>query len=235
MKTENTRRGYTQTVTYRSGANLTLHKGKTYYHVGLTPNLYGRLRSGFTRCPYIPQCRYAGYRGSLLAIPPLKHCGVTERGVRGFTLLEVLIVVLIIGVLAAVAVPQYQRAVLKSRYMQLEILGRAIFQAEQVYFLENGNYTENFEDLVLEIPGDLNKTKTRLGMPFGSCTLTSVYKELACNLINQNLQFFMYWRGQGQARCRCSNARSCEVCQSVCKRATKLEIPSGKTYVECQY
>ena len=85
-----------------------------------------------------------------------------------FTLIELLVVVLIIGILAAVAVPQYQLAVTKSRLTQAWIGVRAIENAQQAFFLANGNYTSDLTTLDVEIPGEVtakncstNDTKTK--------------------------------------------------------------------------
>ena len=74
------------------------------------------------------------------------------KNTKAFTLIELLVVVLIIGILAAVALPQYQKAVEKSKATQAIILLKTVAQAVESYHMANGGYPTEFSQLDVDIP-----------------------------------------------------------------------------------
>ena len=72
------------------------------------------------------------------------------RSMRGFTLIELLVVVLIIAILAAIALPQYQVAVEKSRAAEGMTYLDGLGKAEIMNQLARNTYTSDLSALDLE-------------------------------------------------------------------------------------
>ncbi len=66
---------------------------------------------------------------------------------NGFTLIELLIVIAILGVLAAIAVPNYQDAMMKSRVLSAKMDLRALGQALDSYRIDHNIYPRRNQEL----------------------------------------------------------------------------------------
>lgn len=137
MKENNTRRGETQ-----EGVNA-VNQNKCHSRRSLSGIFYA------CRCKNKEEILFNNNR--CVEDPQLQPLGMTPN-LMGFTLIELLVVVLIIGILAAVALPQYQKAVFKARAAEAVSMLKAIIQAQEIYYLANGTYTTDIDKLDVEVP-----------------------------------------------------------------------------------
>lgn len=63
-----------------------------------------------------------------------------HRTQKGFTLIELMIVVVIIGILAALAIPRFMRATTKSKQSEVKQILKQIYTMEQTYRQANDTY-----------------------------------------------------------------------------------------------
>ena len=75
----------------------------------------------------------------------MKNANISRLG--GFTLIELLVVVLIIGILAAMALPQYFKAVERSRMAEAITIMDSIVKAQRRKFMQTNRYVEDFRGL----------------------------------------------------------------------------------------
>ncbi len=104
--------------------------------------------------------------GKLQALKTLKRVqGLSNFITGGFTLIELLVVVLIVAVLAAVALPQYNKAVAKARITQWITLADAFRKGVDAYILENGYPSEGMWDIHNYPSGTTGKITLPIDLP----------------------------------------------------------------------
>ena len=163
----------------------------------------------------------------------MKNANISRLG--GFTLIELLVVVLIIGILAAMALPQYFKAVERSRMTEAVTLMDSIVKSQRRKFMQTNRYARNFEGLDVSPKGATGRRYYTKGNPrtgrggngfqvwvedYGS-TSGAVYASRMLNGItgNSSLQYRYALRRDYQSdniTCQGHNAAGWELCADFC-------------------
>jgi type IV pilus assembly protein PilA len=123
-----------------------------------------------------------------------------KRSNQGFTLVELMIVVAIIGILAAVAIPNYQKYQSKARQTEAKINLSALYTAEKSYAVESNTYTSCLADIGYTA-GSGSQRYYAVGFRTSASTATSCGPagNTACNL---------YYSGAASTTCTIDTAQT---------------------------
>ena len=171
----------------------------------------------------------------------MKNANVSRLG--GFTLIELLVVVLIIGILAAMALPQYFKAVERSRMTDAITIMDSVAKAQRRKWMQTNRYAANFEGLDVSPKGATRRdyyTKGdprtgaggngfRIGLSGFDFTIGQVFAERMVdgNYRHRSLQYqyslFRHYQSDNVS-CYGENQAGRELCADFCGIDTPAEL-----------
>ncbi|OBU26245.1 pilin [Photobacterium aquimaris] len=128
---------------------------------------------------------------------------------QGFTLIELMIVVAVIGVLSAIAIPQYQKYVAKAEVASALATMSGVKTNVEAYTAEYGVFPASAADSALGIPTSMDLGAISLTQTSGSeGTMTYTFNSTNVNSLLINTDFLLTRTASGTWDCTTSGATS---------------------------
>ena len=131
---------------------------------------------------------------------------------RAFTLIEVLVVVLIIGILAAISVVQYQKSVLKSRFTALMPITKALYEGEELFAMSSGKYTDKLENLDISTTSDASGSTANINGSIVTLGVNNRHTYVKATRENFDNNLIMFQKGSryfpGEIHCEAKEGKT---------------------------
>ena len=125
---------------------------------------------------------------------------------KGFATLEVILMVMVIGILASIAVPRFTSVTTAANTAKIQADLTTIDTAIAVYYMEHGSYPTQLNQLSDYIKG-VDSTSTTLKPPSGQCYLNGGTTAVAVPATDYTIQAAS---GNDEARAICGTGNTAE-------------------------
>jgi prepilin-type N-terminal cleavage/methylation domain-containing protein len=142
-----------------------------------------------------------------------------KRGKRGFTLVELLIVVAIIGVLSTIGVPTFRRMIQKSKKSEAKVNLGGVYTTESAFYAEYNYYGNNLTRMGFEIDGSASSLIYTVGYYTAACANSAAINPPTGTTLAINAAFPAYYTA--------ANTRAGAVNSTVCGQA--FDVPAAGT------